>query len=299
MATATPAAETEQRSLDCACCDKLIAGRHVYCPHCHAPAEVSRTVAERGMPPQFVTVLGPSGAGKTVYLGMLLDMLSKGNRTLRGLPNGPFSLAVQQETIDALQKQRFPEKTPSEADQWRWVHCEVTATRRPRKVIDLVTPDLAGEAIALELEHENTHPVIRSVISKSSGLLVLFDSGRARDEGRTEDIFAMKLISYLANVYKGASGLAKRKSAVPVSIVLTKADRCPEAVRSPEIFAAATMPGLVQGCRRHFAKHRFFASGIVGSYAMGIDGYGRRMHMPLHVEPHGIMEPLQWLMEQM
>lgn len=299
MIKSAPLPETRDHQIPCACCDHLIATRHLFCPHCHTPMEVSQAVASRGEAPQFITLLGPSGAGKTVFLGMLLDMLSKGNRPLRGLPNGPFSLAVQQETIDALQKQRFPEKTPSEADQWRWVHCEVTSARRPRRVVDIVTPDLAGEAIALELEHENSHPVIRSVIAKSAGLLVLFDSERARDDGRTEDIFAMKLISYLANVSGGTGPLQRRKSRVPLSIILTKSDSCPEAQRNPEEFASATMPGLVQGCRRHFSQYHFFASGIVGSCALGIDGYGRRLHMPLHVEPHGIMEPLEWLMEQM
>lgn len=299
MIKTAPSPEVRDPQIPCACCDNPVATRHLFCPNCHAPLEVSQAIAARGVPPQFITLLGPSGAGKTVYLGMLLDMLSKGNRPLRGLPNGPFSLAVQQETIDALQKQRFPEKTPSEADQWRWVHCEVSSTRRPKRVVDIVTPDLAGEAIALELEHENSHPVIRSVIAKSGGLLILFDSGRARDDGRTEDIFAMKLISYLANVYKADASSFRRKCRVPLSIVLTKSDCCPEAAKDPEDFAAATMPGFVQGCRRHFASYRFFASGIVGSYAMGIDGYGRRLHMPLHVEPHGIMEPLEWLMEQL
>ncbi|MBX3438739.1 MAG: hypothetical protein KF861_14690 [Planctomycetaceae bacterium] len=291
--------ETREAQISCACCDHSIALRHLFCPNCHAPMEVSQAVASRGAPPRFLTLLGPSGAGKTVFLGVLLDMLSKGSRPLRGLPNGPFSLAVQQETIDALQKQRFPEKTPSEADQWRWVHCEVSSTKRPKRVLDIVTPDLAGEAIALELEHENSHPVIRSVIGKSAGLLVLFDSGRARDDGRTEDLFAMKLISYLANVYRASGPLQRRKCSVPLSIILTKSDSCPEALRNPEEFAAAAMPGLVQGCRRHFAHYRFFASGIVGSYALGLDGYGRRLHMPLHVEPHGILEPLEWLMEQL
>ncbi len=298
MTTATTKPSARSAQLTCACCEKSFAVQSLYCPECHAPAEVSKVVTERGTPPQFVSVIGPSGAGKTVYLGMLLDMLSQGTCSLRGLPNGPFSLEVQQETIRALEQQRFPEKTPSEADQWRWVHCEVAPAKRPKRIVDIVTPDLAGEAIALELEHENTHPVIRSVISKSRGLLILFDSAQARDDGRTEDIFAMKLVSYLANLFRGEGPLKWRKSRVPIAIIYTKADSCPEAMEDPQAFAKATMPGFVQGCERHFGRHRFFAAGIVGSYAMGVDGYGRRQHMPLHVEPRGIIEPLEWLMEQ-
>ncbi len=298
MTTATKTPPARSKDIACACCERSFSQQNLYCPTCHAPAEVSSVVRERGTPPRFLTLLGPSGAGKTVYLGMLLDMLAQGTCSLRGLPNGPFSLAVQQETIRALEKQRFPEKTPSEADQWRWVHCEVAPAKRPKRIVDIVTPDLAGEAIALELERENTFPVIRSVIGKSGGLLVLFDSAQAREDGRTEDIFAMKLVSYLANTFRAEGPLSWRKSRIPIAIIYTKADSCPEAMEDPHGFAKATMPGLVQGCERHFGKYQFFASGVVGSYALGVDGYGRRQHMPLHVEPRGIIEPLEWLMEQ-
>ena len=289
---------SQSAQITCVCCEKPFGIQSQDCPGCHAPADLSKVVAERGVPPKFVSVIGPSGAGKTVYLGMLLDMLSKGTCSLRGLPNGPFSLDVQQETIRALEQQRFPEKTPTEADEWRWVHCEVAPAKRPKRIVDVVTPDLAGEAIALELEHESTYPVIRSVLSKSAGLLVLFDSAQARDDGRTEDIFAMKLVSYLANLFRGEGPLRWRKNRLPIAIIYTKADACPEAMEDPQAFAHATMPGFVQGCDRHFARHQYFASGIVGSYAMGIDGYGRKQHMPLHIEPRGIIEPLEWLMEQ-
>lgn len=299
MTTATTSPpQARKNKVKCVCCEESFATHNLYCPKCHAPAEVSSVVADRGTPPQFISVIGPSGAGKTVYLGMLLDMLSQGKCSLRGLPNGPFSLEVQQETIRALEQQRFPEKTPSEADQWRWVHCEVAPAKRPKRIVDIVTPDLAGESIAMELEHEATYPVIQSVISKSAGLLILFDSAQARDDGRTEDIFAMKLVSYLAKQFRGEGPLRWGKSKVPIAIIYTKADSCPEAMEDPQDFARATMPGFVQGCERHFGRHRFFASGIVGSYAMGVDGYGRRQHMPLHVEPRGIIEPLEWLMEQ-
>ena len=260
--------------------------------------EVSLAVAERGAPPRFLSILGPSGAGKTVYLGLLLDMLTKGSRGLRGVPNGPFSLAIQQETVRALQNHRFPEKTRAESDDWRWVHCEVAPANRPKRITDIVTPDLAGEAIALEVEHANTHPIIRSVISQSQGLILLFDSQRARDNGRDEDFFAMKLMSYLANVFGNGSPPKWRKIKVPIAVVFTKADTCPEAEEDPQGFAAATMPGLVQACSRHFAKHRFSAASIVGSYAMATDSYGRRSHMPLHVEPHGLLEPLEWMIGQ-
>ena len=43
------------------------------CGTCHAPAAVIESLIYRECVPKFVGVLGPSGVGKTVYLGMLLD----------------------------------------------------------------------------------------------------------------------------------------------------------------------------------------------------------------------------------
>ena len=285
----------EAPELTCVVCQESTLSTNLYCHSCQAPVEISQAVQSRGVPGRFLSILGPSGAGKTVYLGLLLDMLTKGSRQIRGIPNGAFSLGIQQETVHALQNHRFPEKTRSEADDWRWVHCEVTHASRPKKIIDIVTPDLAGEAIALELERANSYPIIRSVVSQSEGLIVLFDSQRARDQGRDEDLFAMKLMAYLANVLNKGQVSKWRRIKTPVAIVFTKADMCSEAFDDPEGFAEATMPGLVQSARRHFAKHRFCAAGIVGSYAMATDGYGRRSHIPLHVEPRGLIESLEWV----
>jgi hypothetical protein len=295
-----PLATEANRKVDtvsCVVCSVRTPANGAFCQWCHAPIEISQAVTRRGTPPRFLPILGPSAAGKTVYLGLLLDMLSKGSGSLRGVPNGPFSLAVQQETIRSLQKRRFPDKTRSEADDWRWVHCEVSPANRPRRITDIVTPDLAGEAIAMEVDRPGSYPIIGSVVLKSAGIIVLFDSQRARDNGREEDLFAMKLISYLENTLTSARP-RWRKHPMPLAVVYTKCDACPEATRDPHRFAAATMPGLVQSCSRHFTQSRYFATGMVGSYAVATDGYGRRSRIPLHVEPHGVLEPLEWVAAQ-
>jgi hypothetical protein len=281
--------------LTCACCGNETVDRGGFCNHCQMPFDMSRAVNERGTPARFVSILGRSGAGKTIYLGFLIDMLTKGTQNLRGLPHGSFSLATQQETVYALENRRFPEKTPSESDSWQWVHCEVSHVKRPRRFVDIMTPDFAGESIAQEIEHENSYPLIRSVVSRSEALLILFDSNAARDEARDEDFFAMKLMSYIARVQKGKARRWRRLN-VPIAIVLTKSDSCPEAMDDPAGFAAANLPGLVQACQRSFSRFQFFAAGVVGSSAVATDGYGRRMHIPLHTEVRGIMEPLEWIM---
>jgi hypothetical protein len=267
------------------------------CGRCMAPAELTRSVIRRGTPARFVAVLGESAAGKTVFLGMLLDILSKGIRGLRGFPNGSFSVAVQQQTMTALQDRLFPEKTASEADNWKWVHCEVSKDGKGSNYLDVITPDFAGEAIALEVEQPGTYPTIRAMVKKAASLLVLIDSQRARDAGREEDYFALKLASYISNVNGGTKGKRGKKLDIPIVILFTKADTCPESRDNPEQFAAATLPGLVNFCERHFEKFAYFSAGAVGSTATVTSDHGFRMQIPLHVEPRGIIEPLEWIMK--
>jgi len=283
--------------MGCVCCGIAYAGGDESCVRCHAPLELSRTVARRGTAPAFVPVLGASGAGKTVFLGMLLDMLSKGAKDRKGLVTGAFSVALQEQTTRALQSQRFPDKTSTESDEWNWVHCEVSTTKRRGTCVDIVTPDIAGEAIAMEIERPKSQPAIRSVIEQSRGMMVLCDSVRVRDNGLEEDLFAIKLTAYLSSLHAEAAPSRKRnaKWQSPLAIVLTKADSCPEARDDADHFAKCNLPRLLQFCEQQFACYRFFASSVVGSSATMIDGYGRRTQVPFHIEPRGILEPLEWI----
>ena len=48
------------------------------CRHCYAPLALTYQAADqRTKKPQMLAVLGPRGAGKTSYLGMLCDCLSR------------------------------------------------------------------------------------------------------------------------------------------------------------------------------------------------------------------------------
>lgn len=283
--------------VSCVICGADNAGDGPRCYHCLAPVELSRSVATRGSPARFLTVLGASGAGKTVYLGMLLDILSKGSHNLRGLPNGSFSVSLQQETITALQAQRFPQKTASEADHWKWIHCEVSNVKKPKAHLDIITPDLAGEAISLEIEQTGTFGTIRHVARRSQAFLILIDSQRARDAGREEDLCAMKLFSYICSLHGGSSSAKRGKLKLPIALVFTKSDLCPEVQENPAKFAAANLPGLLQLCERNLVNYSFFATGIVGTSATIMDDRGFRMRIPLHIEPRGVVDPIVWVMK--
>src|SRR6516162_9670596 len=95
------------------------------CSTCYLPFKVIASIRDRPDPPRFVGVLGPTGVGKTVYLGMLLDLLARGGSGLRGLAQSPYTLSLQRNLILALERQRFPEKTPVESDRWNWLHCAI------------------------------------------------------------------------------------------------------------------------------------------------------------------------------
>ena len=284
--------------LRCACCDTRLSQQTSYCPECQTPAELSRTVATRLGEQHFISILGASNAGKTVYSGLLLDILSKGTDDFRGRATSAFSVDLQEQVITALQRRTFPEKTASEADLWKWLHCQVTTrVKKNERHVDLISPDFAGEAIALEVNQPGMFPAIGDVVRKSRGVLILCDSLKVRDTGPGEDLFAMKLAAYVAQAHGlAADGNRRIKPGGPaVAIVFTKSDACPEARANPTEFAETNTPRLIEFCRQSFRQHAYFAASVAGSSGMLIDPRGRHMQVPFHVQPQGVVEPLRWI----
>jgi len=287
-------------AVQCVCCGERLSQRDQCCNECQTPASISHTVSARGGAQSFISVLGASNAGKTVYLGLLLDMLSKGSEAMRGTAMGAFSVELQEQVITALERRSFPEKTPAEADAWKWFHCQLSiAEKKKTRYVDMISPDFAGEAISLEINHAGMYPSIGHVVSKSGGLMILCDSMRVRDAGSGEDLFAMKLASYIAEQHDLETEIGRRRKAGPaVAIVFTKCDGCPEAIEAPTQFATNNTPRLFEYCRRMFSRHSYFAAGVAGSSGVLADTKGRQMRVPFHVQPYGIVEPLQWVVSQ-
>jgi double-GTPase-like protein len=280
-------------NINCPLCDgHLFEGDA--CGTCHAPAAVVESIIYRDTAPRFIGVLGPSGVGKTVYLGMLLELLSRGVGGLHGMAKGPFSLSLHKNLVLALERQRFPDKTPSEADRWDWVHCEV-ATGKKNRVFDIVTPDVAGEAVMAELDRPRSNATIRSLIGRCSGLVILADIVQVVAEGQGQELFAMQLVSYLDSLY-----LTRRRSKldVPVAIVFTKTDLFEGVVNDPDAFARTNAPALWRLCDSRLKHYKFYCSGVAGSTGRLIDRDGFDVLIPLRIEPHGIVEPFAWLLSQ-
>ncbi len=262
------------------------------CEHCFAPAEVIESITLREAEPRFLGVLGPSGVGKTVFLGMLLDLLARGAGKLHGTAHGAFSLSLHRNLILALERQRFPAKTPVEPDRWQWVHCEIDKGHKGSRC-DIVAPDVAGEAVAAELAAPRSNATVHALITRCSGLVVLMDILEVIADGQGQELFAMQLVSYLASVQPPKR---REKIKTPVAMVFTKADLCEESLDDARAFARSNAPGLWKLCESRLLKFEFFASGVAGSTAWLVDSEGGESLVPLRIEPRGIVEPFEWLL---
>ena len=264
------------------------------CRHCQAPMALAHQAETQKVAPRMIAVLGSPEAGKTVYLGMLTDMLSRQHEQWQMLARGAFSISLQQSTMAALSRCEFPDKTPNEPDSWNWIHCQVNPPNKKRPV-ELVMPDLSGEAILEEIEHPHSYPVVRAFLAKCSGVLVLVDAARLDASQQDQDFFAMKMVSYLCELNPDRKhGWPNR----PVALVFTKADESETCFDNPEQFSQRRVPGLSQLCKERLRSYQFFAAGIAGACGYRLDR-GVKVHVPLRVEPRGIVEPFVWLIEHL
>jgi hypothetical protein len=246
--------------------------------------------------PCIVTVIGDSNVGKTVYLGMLLDMLSKRADDFEAIPKGAYSVNLQHNVITYLGARHFPPKTAMEVDDWHWAYYQVSTRRRGAKILDLVMPDMAGEAIAAEIANPSTFAVIRSLLEKSAGAILLVDAALAGAGSPQPDFFALKLMSYLDGVL---AARRRQRLSTPVAVVLSKADYCPECFDDPRGFAKTNLNRLWNMCESRFENFEFFATSVVGALAYGTDESENVVPYPLHIAPRGILEPFEWVLHKL
>ena len=265
-----------------------------FCGSCSAPMVLAHQASSQKVLPRMIAVVGASGVGKTVYLGMLMDMLSRQSDRLQLLARGAFSITLQQTTLAALARCEFPEKTPNEPDRWNWVHCQVRWPRQ-RQPMELIMPDMAGEAVLHEVDHPHSYRVVRAFLKKCVGAMVLIDGQKLR-EGRLEhDYFTLKLVSYLGELDEDPKHGWCNK---PVALVFTKADQYDPVLSDPTSCAEKFAGRLWQQCRERFRNHRFFAASVAGTCVWRERPGEGRVQIPLRIEPHGVVEPFLWLLEQ-
>lgn len=265
------------------------------CRHCFAPMALAQQAKNLKTEPNLIATIGASGVGKTVYLGVLMDMLTRQSDMLQVLARGAFSINLQQTTTAALQRGEFPDKTPNEPDRWNWVHCQIRSKRHTRPV-ELVMPDMAGEALLEEVDHPRTFQVVRSFLLKCSGAMVLIDGAKLYGGTVEQDYFTMKLLSYLIELVEDPKHNWSKR---PVAIVFSKADQCDEAFDDPNEYARRHATGLWRFCEERFKNHKFFAACVAGACGFRDTAYEGRQTIPLRIEPRGLVEPFCWLIDQM
>ena len=281
----------------CLICETENAPDALMCGECFAPLALTRQAEVLGRDPRIVSVIGESNVGKTVYLGFLLDMLSQRAGDFDAIPQGPYSVDLQQTVIGHMAQRVFPPKTPMEADQWYWACYQVRRHRKNAPWIDLVMPDLAGESLASELSMPRTSRVISSLLNKSAGMMLLVDAALAANGSAQPDFFSLKMLSYVDGLAVQWDG---RRNSIPIAVLLCKADHCPECFDDPRAFVKANLNRTWNLCESRFETVEVFATSVVGSlgYAMPEDeSYVRQV--PLHTALRGILEPFEWVVDRL
>lgn len=278
----------------CSICDGGNSFDAERCRVCQAPLALTYQVeGKRKTAAKMVAVLGPSGCGKTVYLGTLADMLSRQEGPLQMLARGAFSVEVQQQTISELARRRFPPRTKPVPESWNWMHCQV-AGGGWRRTREFILPDMSGEAVEDEVQGPGS-PIIRAFLKKCAAALVLVDAQRLELGDEEPDFFAMKAVSHLHEL-----GTSRQASWVkrPVAVVFTKADASSSCFDDPAAFAEMHAPGLWRQCQERLQRHRFFAASVVGA-SVEIDTPGQPLPIALRIEPRGISEPMEWVIDSL
>jgi len=269
----------------------------ILCKECHAPMALVQEAAAQEREPNLVSIVGDSNVGKTVYLGFLLDMLSQRANNFEAVPKGAYSVDLPQLVISHLAYRIFPPKTPMEADEWCWAYYQVCKRYPTPKWVDLVMPDMAGEALAAEVANPTTFRVTRKLLAKSSGAMLLADAALAGNGSAQPDFFALKMLSYIDAMFA-----AKRdeKIEMPVAVVLTKADYCPDCFDDPRRFMQANLNRTWNMCESRFARVEYFACTVIGSLAYAAPQADEPVTpIPLHTALRGVLEPFEWIVDQL
>ena len=282
----------------CLICNTGNPPQAVQCKKCYAPMALVHEAVAQGRAPQVVSIVGDANAGKTVYLGFLLDMLSQRANQFEAVPRGAYSVNLQQTVISHMAYRMFPPKTPMEADQWYWAYYQICKRRKnTEQWVDLVIPDMAGESLAAELANPKTFRVITNLTSRSAGILLLLDAAQAANGSSAPDFFGVKMLTYLDAVNQ-----ANRRNRVqtPAAVVLCKADQCPECFDDPRKFTEVNLSRLWHLSQSRLGNVEFFACSTVGSLAYATSPEEDFVvTVPLHTALRGILEPFEWVVQQL
>jgi hypothetical protein len=279
--------------LPCTLCDTGNNTDAINCRHCHAPMALSHQGGKRRTLPKLISVMGPPESGKTTYLGVLLDTLSRQSQNTNILLCGAASISLQQQVISRLAYCEFPEPTSWRPENWHWVHAQVAENRHRR--LEIAIPDIAGQWWLVNSSHSTESEIAHAILAKSSAILMLIDARRL-DAGDSEpDFLAMKMLS---TCHANFSQYKNAPIKIPVAFLFTKAENCPNALVNPAEFARLRAPGMYKLAKQFISSHAFFATSMASAEGFEFSRHGKR-HTPLRIEPRRIPDAFHWLIQQL
>lgn len=264
------------------------------CRHCFAPMALAYQAKAQRVQPKILAVLGAAGAGKTAYLGLLTDILSRQSHGLQLLARGAFSVSLQQETTASLARCEFPPPTSADPEVWHWVHCQLLRGDG-RKPQELILPDVCGGVLFKEADHPASDPIVRPMLTQAAAALILVDAPEAACGGNQADFSTLKMLTYLHELDPLAKQSWRQR---PIAIVFTKTDACDAAADDPTAFAREHLSGVWRMCQDRKTPTGFFATSVAAGCISRVGRGGRRTTVPLRVEPRGIVEPFRSLVDQ-
>ena len=141
---------------------------------------------KKKLAPQLIVTLGADGVGKTVYLGMLLDLLNRQQDRCEISSCDAQSVSIQQSTIAALSRNEFPESTSQVDEEWKWAHLRLSQRVRRAK-LDVFMADIAGRAILKEIDNPGTHALIGPMMAKATSAMLIVDAARIVANDKDEE----------------------------------------------------------------------------------------------------------------
>ena len=291
----------------CLVCEEENSSNAERCCRCATPIALARQAAPSKRfgashrPPHLIAVIGAPGAGKTVYLGMLMDMLVRGVGGLRATLRGALSIDIQQAATTPLSCGMYPEKTSIDPEHWRWSHCRIECSRQRqnnrRRATEIIVADIAGDAWVEETNHPGCRPAIPGLLQRASAVMVLADAQRLHGGDHSDNFTTLKLLSTMEE-HREPHSRWRRPAKPPLAVVLTKGDGCQTVLDDPTGFAEAHAEAMLRDCQARLPNTRVFGASVAGASAWR-KAAGRRRNVPLRVEPQGVVEPLGWLLTQL
>ena len=130
--------------------------------------------------------------------------------------------------------------------------------------------------------------------------MVLADAERLKAGDHEHDFVTLKLLTLLGDLRE--EQLRNRRLALQRDAAAgARADQGRQMrwhIEDPREFAEAHAATLLGSCQTRFPRHQVFGCSVAGATAYR-DLYGSPQHVPLRIEPHGIVEPFGWLVNEM